>query len=307
MKILDKTIEECEAQENQVLAGQTRPNAAAHGEVADAGRPAEDGEVDQGVRELWAGVVAGPGGPEAEGDRRRGAAFLKDFEDPQYQREAVVKLQMGKLNMAKGDIGRGGGEIRRGPEGPGDRQAGAVRVDVRHRAGEPVAKKARPGGGGAGRRAEVGRGQLPGGGRRSSSRRGGAARLSHQRAARQSRRKNAEEKRKFAEAGDAALSKVMADNPRPAPAIKRMMLEKLPVDADLTKLDTVVLQSLMAPGVDEVMRREGGRAPDERASPSCGGHAGVGGDAEAHGEGRQTPTRSTWRRFRAVLLGQAGR
>ena len=35
-------------------------------------------------------------------------------------------------------------------------------------------------------------------------------------------------KQKFAEAGDAALSKLMKENPRLEPVIKKMLLEKLP-------------------------------------------------------------------------------
>ena len=41
----------------------------------------------------------------------------------------------------------------------------------------------------------------------------------------------------------------MKDNPQLEPVIKRMMLEKLPADVDVTKLDTILLRSLLAKGV----------------------------------------------------------
>jgi hypothetical protein len=55
----------------------------------------------------------------------------------------------------------------------------------------------------------------------------------------------------------------MKENPRLEPLIKKMLLEKLPADADLTKLDTVLLRALMAKGVDEVNRAREGVADDK--------------------------------------------
>src|SRR5207253_4963019 len=74
------------------------------------------------------------------------------------------------------------------------------------------------------------------------------------------------DKAKFAEAGEATLNKLMKENPKLEPVIKKMLLEKLPPDADLTKLDTVLLRALLAKGVDEVLRAKEGMA-DEKGKP----------------------------------------
>jgi hypothetical protein len=75
--------------------------------------------------------------------------------------------------------------------------------------------------------------------------------------------KDPAEKQRFAQAGEAALSNLMKENPRLEPLIKKMLLEKLPANADLTKLDTVLLRALMAKGVDEVVRAKEGVADDK--------------------------------------------
>jgi hypothetical protein len=74
------------------------------------------------------------------------------------------------------------------------------------------------------------------------------------------------EKQQYAQGAENVLSRVMKENPAYEPVIKKMLLEKLPADADVSKLDTVLLRALTARGVDEYLRAKDGSA-DERGRP----------------------------------------
>lgn len=262
MKLLDKTIEECEAQENQVLAGQTRPNP----QVMAKWQALDDRLNTARWTKAFASYGLALSMDQADSKRKETSdaalTFLKDFEDPQYQREAIVKLQMGKLNLAKGDTNAAVAKFNEALKAPGIDKPSQFEAMFGIALANLMAKKADPAAAALGELRKWVEANFQGEDAKFALTGTGLLdyRISELRA---SQAQNADEKRKFAEAGDAALSKVMADNPRTAPAIKRLMLEKLPADADLTKVDTTVLQSLMAPGVDEVTRAKEG-APDEK-------------------------------------------
>jgi hypothetical protein len=262
MKLLDKTVEECEAQAAKVLVGQTRPNpqVMAKWQALD----------DRMNTAKWTKAFASYGlalSLDASSPRRKEVAdaaltFLKEFEDPQYQREAAVKLQMGKLNTVKGDAAAAVAKFNEAIKAPGLDKAGQYEALYGIALANLLAKKADAAAAALGEVRSWVIANLQGEDAKFASASTGLLdyRINELRAA---QAQGAAEKKRFAEAGDAALSKVMAENPKLAPTIKRMMLDKLPPDADLTKQDTVLLQSLMARGVDEVIRLKEAAADDK--------------------------------------------
>jgi hypothetical protein len=262
MKLLDRTIEECESQENQVLAGQTKPNA---------GLMAKWQALDDRMNTAkWTKAFASYGlalSLDAANPRRKEIAdaaltFLKEFEDPQYQREAAVKLQEGKLNTAKGDTTAAVTKFQEALKAPNVDKVAQYEALYGIALANLLAKKADPAAAALGELQQWVTANLQGDDAKSVSASVGLLeyRINDLRA---TLAKSPQEKQKFTEAGDAALSKVMTENPRLAPTIKRMMLDRLPADADLTKQDTVLLQSLMARGVDEVIRAKDALADDK--------------------------------------------
>jgi len=263
MKLLDKTIEECEAQENQVLAGQTRPNPQVMAKWQALDDRLNTARWTKAFASYGLALSMDPADAKRKETADAALTFLKDFEDPQYQREAIVKLQMGKLNLAKGDTAAALAKFNEALKAPGIDKPSQFEAMFGIVLANLTAKKADPAAAALGEVRQWVEANFQGEDAKFALTGTGLLdyRINELRA---SQAQNADEKRKFAEAGDAALSKVMADNPRTAPAIKRLMLEKLPADADLTKVDTTVLQSLMAPGVDEVTRAKEG-TPDEKS------------------------------------------
>ncbi|HEY7116829.1 MAG TPA: hypothetical protein VH475_09595, partial [Tepidisphaeraceae bacterium] len=253
MKLLDKTIEECEAQETQVLAGQTRPQPQimARWQALD----------DRLQTARWTKAFSSYGlalSLDAADPRRKEIAdaaitFLKDFEDPQYQREAVVKIQMGKLNLVKGDTAAAIAKFAEALKVKGIDKAAQYEALYGTALAQLLAKKPDEATRAFADLQQWVAANLQGEDLKFVSASIGLLdyRINELQA---DLAKDPAQKQKFASAGEAALNKLMKENPRLEPVIKKMLLDKLPADADLSKQDTVILRSLMARGVDEVIR-----------------------------------------------------
>jgi hypothetical protein len=266
MKLLDRTIEECEAQENQVLAGQTRPNPQIMAKWQALDDRLNTARWTKAFASYGLALSLDPADAKRKEVADAAITFLKDFEDPQYQREATVKLQIGKLNVAKGDMAAAVAKFNEALKAPGIDKGTQFEAMYGVALANVLAKKPDLAAGAVVDVQKFVADNFQGEDAKFASASIGL--LDYRiNALRASQAQAPDQKKKFAEAGDAALSKVMNENPRMAPAIRRLMLEKLPPDADLTKLDTTVLQSLMARGVDEVNRAKDGVA-DERGKPA---------------------------------------
>jgi hypothetical protein len=262
MQILDKTIAECEAQQTQVFAGQTRQTPA----LVQKWQALED----RAQAAKWTKAFSSYGlalSLDAANPRRKevvdaALVYLKDFEDPQYQREVAVKLQEGKLLMVKGDIAGAVAKLAEAQKVQGIDKQGQYESLFYTTLAELLGKQA-----GAAVKSFEALEQWVGQNLQGDEQKfvaAGMGLLDYRiNELRSDAATSPAEKQKFAQAAEGALSKLMKENPRLEPLIKKMLLEKLPPDADLTKLDTVLLRALMARGVDEVMRAKEGVADDK--------------------------------------------
>jgi hypothetical protein len=193
--------------------------------------------------------------------------FLKEFETPEYEKELpAVKVQIGKLLMVKGDYDAAIAKLAEAEKVKGISKQGtydakaymtlanlmgkkdAAAVKAHQELSEWVAQNYQ---------GEELKGVMAGVGLLEY-------RINEMR---EDLAKDPAQKRQFAQAGEAALNKVMKDNPALEPVIKKMLLDKLPPDADVTKMDTVLLRAIMAKGVDEVLKAREGLA-DAKAHPT---------------------------------------
>jgi hypothetical protein len=265
MKLLDRTIEECEAQAAAAVAGQTRPNPQVMAKWQALDDRMNTAKYTKAFSSYGLALSLDAADPRRKEVAEAALTYLKEFEDPQYGVAAAVKLQMGRLNIAKGDAAAAVAKFNEASKAPGLDKSGQYEALLVITLANLTAKKADAAAAALGEVRQWVMVNMQGEDAKFAAASLGLIdyRINELRA---SLAKNADEKRRFAEAGDAALSKVMADNPRMAPRVKQMMLDKLPADADLTKQETVLLQSLLARGVDEVIRAKDA-APDEKGKP----------------------------------------
>jgi len=262
MKLLDKTIAECEAQQTQVLAGQTRSSPALLAKWQALEDRMTSARWVKALASYGLALSLDPSNPRRKEVADAAIAYLKDFEDPQYQREAAVKLQTGKLQLAKGDYDAAIAKLADAqkvneidPQTKYESLYFTAMANLLAKKGDAAAASLQA------LQQWVGE-NLKGDDAKIVAAPLGLLdyRINDLRAA---QAKDEGAKKQFAEAGEAALSRLMKENPRMEPLIKRMLLEKLPADADVTKLDTVLLRALMAKGVDEVLRAKEGVADDK--------------------------------------------
>lgn len=262
MKMLDKAIEECEAQENQVLVGQTRPSPALLQKWQTLDDRLNSARWTRAFSSYALVLSLDPADARRKDIADAALTFLAEYEKPEYQREVSVKTQMAKLMMVKGDTPGAVAKLNEALAVKtidklgqyearfyitlanllGKREAESIQslADLQKWIGE----------------------NLPANDQKAVS--AGVGLLEYRiDELRSDLAKDDAAKKQFAEAGEAALSRVMKENPKLEPIIKKMLLAKLPADADISKLDTVLLRSLEAKGVDEVLRAKDGEADDK--------------------------------------------
>jgi hypothetical protein len=262
IKILDKVIAECEAQEGQVLVGQTRPSPALLTKWQTLDDRLQTAKWTKAFSSYGLALSLDPASPRRKEIADAAIAFLKDFEDPAFQREVAVKIQTGKLDMVKGDIDAAVAKFAEAPKVAGIDKEGQYNTLFFTTLANLVGRREQ-----AAVQSFDALQKWVGENLKGDEQKFVAAgvglldyRINEMRA---DVAKDPATKQQFAQAGEAALSNLMKENPRLEPLIKKMLLEKLPADADLTKLDTVLLRALMAKGVDEVMRAKDGVADDK--------------------------------------------
>jgi hypothetical protein len=262
VKLLDKAIEECEAQENQVLVGQTRPSPALLKKWQTLDDRLQSARWTRAFSSYALVLSLDPADPRRKEIADAALTFLTEYEKPEYERQVSVKTQMGKLMMVKGDSAGAVAKLNEALAVKtidklgqyearfyitlanllGKREAEAVQslADLQKWNAENLKESDL-------KAVSAGVGLLE-------------YRIDEMRS---DLAKDATAKKQFAEASEAALSRVMKENPKLEPIIKKMLLAKLPADADISKLDTVLLRSLEAKGVDEVLRAKEGEADDK--------------------------------------------
>jgi hypothetical protein len=262
VQILDKTIAECEAQESQVFAGQTRQTPALLQKWQALEDRAQAAKWTKAFSSYGLALSLDPANPRRKEVADAALVYLKDFEDPQFQREVPVKLQEGKLLMVKGDTAGAVARFAEAQKVQGiDKQAQYESLFYTTLA-QLLGKQADAAVKSFGALEQWIGQNLQGDEQKFVA--AGVGLLDYRINELRSEVANSpEEKQKFAQAAEASLSRLMKENPRLEPLIKKMLLEKLPPDADLTRLDTVLLRALMARGVDEVMRAKEGVADDK--------------------------------------------
>ncbi|MDB5321122.1 MAG: hypothetical protein JWN40_2753 [Phycisphaerales bacterium] len=265
IKILDKTIAECEAQEGQVLAGQTRPSQALLTKWQTLDDRLQTAKWTKAFSSYGLALSLDPASPRRKEIADAAIAFLKDFEDPSFQREAAVKLQTGKLDMVKGDIDAAVVKFAEAQKVKGIDKEGQYNTLFFNTLANLVGKREQAAVQSFDALQKWVAENLKGDEQKFVA--AGVGLLDYRiNELRAELAKTPEDKKKLAAAGETVLSNLMKENPRLGPPIKKMLLGKLPADADLTKLDTVLLRALMAKGVDEVIRAKDGVA-DNRGKP----------------------------------------
>lgn len=265
MKILDKTIEECEAQENQVLAGQTRPSDALLKKWQTLDDRLQTAKWTKAFSSYALILSLDAADPRRKEIADAAITFLTEFEKPEYQREVSVKTQMGKLMMVKGDTAGAVAKLNEALAVKGIDKLGQYEarfyITLANLLGKREAESVQSL---ADLQKWIGE-NLPEKDQKAVS--AGVGLLEYRiNELRSDLAKDATAKKQFADAGEAALAKVMKENPKLEPILKKMLLEKLPADADVSKLDTVLLRALEAKGVDEVLRAKDGEA-DAKGKP----------------------------------------
>jgi hypothetical protein len=262
VRLLDKAIEECEAQQNKLLAGQTRPTDA----LLKQWQVLEDRLTT--ARWTRAHVAYGlalsldPANPKRKEIADAAIAFLKDFEAPEYQRQAAVRLQLGKLNLVKGDYVGAAGKFAEALKTPGIDKFAAYEAMYFTALSDLLEKRPDEADVSFDAYSKWVQANLSPQEYKAVS--AGLGLLEYRiKELHAELARTPQEKQQFAEAGEAVLSRVMKENPAYEGIIKRMLLEKLPANADLTKLDTLLLRSLTARGVDEFLRAKDGAADDK--------------------------------------------
>ena len=262
VKMLDKTVDECEAQENQLLAGQIRPNPALLAKWQTLDDRLQTARWTKAFSSYALALSLDPADARRKEIADAALTFLLEYEKPEYQREVSVKTQMGKLLMVKGDIPAalaklGEALMVKGIDKQGQYEA-MFFTTLANLLGKKEDESVQSL---AGLQKWIGE-NLEASDQKAVS--AGVGLLDYRiNELRSDLAKDAPAKKQFAEAGEAALSKLMKENPRLEPIIKKMLLEKLPADADVSKLDTVLLRALLAKGVDEVLRARDGVANDK--------------------------------------------
>jgi hypothetical protein len=262
IKILDKAIAECEAQEAQVLAGQTRPSPQLLQKWQTLDDRLQTAKWTKAFSSYGLAISLDPASPRRKEIADAAIAFLKDFEDPSFQREVAVKLQTGKLDMAKGDIDAAVAKFAEAQKVKEIDKQGQYDTLFFNTLANLIGKREQLAVQSLEELKKWVAENLKGDEQKFVA--AGVGLLDYRiNELRSELAKDPEAKKQFAQGGEAALSNLMKENPRLEPLIKKMLLEKLPADADLSKLDTVLLRALMARGVDEVMRAKEGVADDK--------------------------------------------
>jgi hypothetical protein len=262
IKILDKAIAECEAQEAQVLAGQTRPSPQLLQKWQTLDDRLQTAKWTKAFSSYGLAISLDPASPRRKEIADAAIAFLKDFEDPSFQREVAVKLQTGKLDMAKGDIDAAVAKFAEAQKVKEIDKQGQYDTLFFNTLANLIGKREQLAVQSLEELKKWVAENLKGDEQKFVA--AGVGLLDYRiNELRSELAKDPEAKKQFAQSGEAALSNLMKENPRLEPLIKKMLLEKLPADADLTKLDTVLLRALMARGVDEVVRAKEGVADDK--------------------------------------------
>lgn len=274
MKLLDKSIEECEIQQNDVLKGQVRPNQALMNKWQTLDDRLQTAKWTRAFSAYGLALSMDPANPKRKEVAEAALVFLKDFESPDYQREVPVKMQMGKLLMMAGNADAAVKKFDEAAKHKSIDKFGQYEVRFYTTLANLITKKDKAAAASLDELKKWVGANLQGNELKAVATGVGLLdyRVNDMRAAVE---KDAVAKKKFNTEAEAALTKVMKDDPRLEPVIKKMLLEKLPADADITKLDTVLLRSLQARGVDEVLRAKEGlvAAKDkpivERAIAAC--------------------------------------
>jgi hypothetical protein len=265
VKMLDKAIEECEAQENQLLVGQTRPSPALLQKWQALDDRLQTARWTKAFSSYALVLSLDGADPRQKEIADAALTFLTEYEKPEYQREVAVKTQMGKLMMVKGDTAGAVAKFKEALAVPKIEKLGQYEARFYTTLAYLLGKKEAESVASLAELQKWCAENLPESEQKAVS--AGVGLLDYRiNELRSDLAKDAATKKQFADAGEAALSKVMQENPKLEPIIKKMLLAKLPADADISKLDTVLLRSLEARGVDEVLRAKEGEA-DARGKP----------------------------------------
>jgi hypothetical protein len=262
IKIFDKTIAEAEAQQNQTLAGQTRPTPQVMQKWQTLDERMNTAKWTKAFASYGLALSLDPASPKRKEVADAAIAFLTEYEKPEHQREGPVKVQLGKLQMVKGDTDAAVAKFGEALKVQGVDKESQYNALFFTALAQLTGKKPDAAAKSLDAVRQWMEANLAPEERKFVS--AGVGLLEYRiNDARAELAKAPAEKKQFAEAGEAALNALMKEHPNLEPLIKKMLLEKLPADADLAKLDTVLLRALVAKGVDEVMRAKEGPADDK--------------------------------------------
>ena len=103
-KLFEKAVEECEAQQAKLLAGQTRPSDALLKQWQVLEDRANTAKWNRALASFGLALSLDPANPRRKEVADAALTYLKDFEAPEFEKQhAAVKMQLAKLNMVKGD------------------------------------------------------------------------------------------------------------------------------------------------------------------------------------------------------------